>query len=78
MKVAISIPDPVFKAAERVCKRLRISRSRLYAEAVEAFVKQNSGEDITRRLNDVYAKTSSRLDPAWEAASLEVLQREKW
>ena len=35
-------------------------------------------EDLTKRLNDVYAKLSSKLDPAWEAASLEVLRWEKW
>lgn len=26
----------------------------------------------------VYLEASSGLDPAWEAASLEVLRREKW
>lgn len=78
MKVAISVPDPVFQAAERVSKRLRVSRSQLYARAVEAYVKEHSGEEITRRLNEVYSKMTSRLDPAWEAVTLEVLRGEKW
>ena len=78
MKVAVSVPDPVFRAAERVSRRLRISRSRLYARAVEAFVRQNSDEEITAQLDKVYGTRSSRLDPALEAASLEVLRREKW
>jgi len=78
MKVAVSVPDPVFQAAERVCRRMRVSRSRLYAEAVEAYVRLHSDDDITERLNKVYARTSSRLDPALEAASLEVLRRERW
>ena len=78
MKVAISVPDPVFKAAERVSKRMHMSRSRMYAQAVAAYVKQHSGEEITEQLNKVYAETSSKLDPALEHASLEVLRRESW
>ncbi len=78
MKVAISVPDPVFKAAERLSKRMRMSRSEFYARAVEAAVKQHSGTDVTRQLNNVYSKSPAQLDPAWEASSLEVLRREKW
>jgi metal-responsive CopG/Arc/MetJ family transcriptional regulator len=84
MRVTISIPDSVFRAAERASRRMRIPRSQLYARAVAAFVAQTSGdakrlsgEEITRRLNEVYSKGSSKLDPAWEAASLEVLRRRK-
>ncbi len=78
MKVAVSVPDPVFRAAERVSRRMRISRSRLYATAVEAFVRQHSDEDVTEQLNQVYDASPSRPDPALEAASLEVLRRERW
>lgn len=78
MKVAISIPDRVFRAAERISKRMRISRSQLYARAVEAYVKTQAGDDITEQLNDVYSRHSSSIEPSLEAASLEVLRREKW
>ena len=78
MKVAVSLPDPVFRAAERVCRRMRVSRSRLYATAVDEFVRHHSDDDITERLDKVYAQTASKIDPAIEAASVEVLRREKW
>jgi metal-responsive CopG/Arc/MetJ family transcriptional regulator len=78
MKVAVSIPDPIFRAAERVSRRTRVPRSQLYAHALEAYVRERSGEDITERLNEVYARTSPKLDPATEALSLEILRREKW
>jgi hypothetical protein len=45
---------------------------------VEAFVRQHSDEDVTQQLNKVYATNSSRLDPAFETASLDVLRRERW
>ena len=78
MKVAVSIPDPIFHEAERISRRLRLPRSQFYAHALEAYVRVRSGEDVTERLNEVYAKTASKLDPAAEALSLEVLRREKW
>ena len=78
MKVAVSIPDPIFHEAERISRRLRLPRSQFYAHALEAYVRVRSGEDVTERLNEVYAKKSSKLDPATEALSLEVLRREKW
>jgi antitoxin MazE6 len=78
MKVAVSIPDPIFREAERISRRTGVPRSQFYAHALEAYVRERSGEDITERLNEVYARTSSKLDPAVEALSLEVLRREKW
>jgi metal-responsive CopG/Arc/MetJ family transcriptional regulator len=77
MKVAVSVPEPVFEAAERVSKRMRIPRSQLYSRAIAAFVREHSGEDITKALNAVYGKASSSLDAAWERGSLEVSRREE-
>ena len=78
MKVAISIPDEVFAAAEEASARLRIPRSRFYAEAVRAYTKTHSGDVITRRLNDVYSREASGVEAEVEGASLEILRQEKW
>ncbi len=78
MKVAVSIPDPIFREAEEVSRRLRIPRSQLYSRAVAAFVRQHSGEDVTARLDAALAKVGSKADPGWESPGLEVLRREKW
>jgi metal-responsive CopG/Arc/MetJ family transcriptional regulator len=81
MKVAVSLPDPVFEAAERTARRLRVSRSRLYARALEAYVGLHGGKDITERLNAVYARrgpSAPRTDPFIEAMSLEILRRQRW
>jgi hypothetical protein len=78
VKVAVSIPDPIFHEAERISRRSRVPRSQFYAHALEAYVRERSGEDVTERLNEVYARTSLKLDSAAEALSLEILMREKW
>jgi metal-responsive CopG/Arc/MetJ family transcriptional regulator len=78
MKVAISVPDPVFGAAERVSRRLKISRSELYSKAVAAYVKKHGRDDVTERLNSVYGSADAPLDPALETMALEVLRRNRW
>ncbi len=73
MKTAISIPDPIFEQAELVAKDLSLSRSELYTKAVQAFIDGRLGADVTERLNEIYAKESSSVDPVLvelQAASL--------
>ena len=47
MKVAISLPDPVFRAAETLARRLRKSRSQLYAEAIAEYVGARGARALT-------------------------------
>jgi hypothetical protein len=51
MKTAVSIPDSVFRAGELLAKRLKLSRSRLYALALAEYVERREDDAITRRLN---------------------------
>lgn len=78
MKVAISLPDPVFRAAETLARKLRKSRSQLYAEAIAEYVGARGARALAGKLNAVYLKQSSDLDPALKYAQLERLSREAW
>lgn len=68
MKTAVSIPDPLFLAADRLASRLGVSRSALYARALERCLAEETDDEITARLNEVYARVDSTLDPAFAAA----------
>jgi metal-responsive CopG/Arc/MetJ family transcriptional regulator len=63
VKIAVSIPDPLFEAAERVAHRLGLSRSQLYARAIERFLADDPDDEVTARLDEVYASEASSLDP---------------
>jgi metal-responsive CopG/Arc/MetJ family transcriptional regulator len=76
MKTAISIPDDVFEAAEGLAEDLGRNRSELYARAVAEYVSRRRGEDVTRKLNEVYSRIEARLDPALEALQLASLAGE--
>lgn len=63
VKVSITIPDWLAEQAERAAQELSLSKSQFYANAVEAFVRCCCQSDITDKLNEVYDKESSSLDP---------------
>jgi metal-responsive CopG/Arc/MetJ family transcriptional regulator len=78
MKTAISIPDPLFKEAERLTKRLRIPRSRLYAKALEAYIQSQKSKGIKEALDEVYKTESSDLDPIMARLQSAAIGREDW
>jgi metal-responsive CopG/Arc/MetJ family transcriptional regulator len=79
MKTAISIPDHLFRAAERAAKRLGFSRSELYWRAVAAFLERQSDTLVTEALNEIYhSQERSVLDPVLEEMQRASLSREDW
>ena len=65
MKTAISIPDPLFRSAERLADKLGISRRDFYCRAVKDLLERHEQVSITARLNEIYGApgASSSLDP---------------
>ena len=78
MKVAISLPDPVFSAAEKLAHRMRVSRSQLYAQAIEEYLGKRQDTLITERLNALYASEQNSIDPAMASAQLGAIGHESW
>lgn len=80
MKIAISVPEPVFQAGEQVARKLKLSRSQLYSKALEEYIGEQRGRGVspvTEALNRVYAKDTN-VDPDIEAAAMETLARNEW
>ena len=78
MKTAISLPDAVFLAAERQAKRVRKSRSQLYAEALAEYLSRHAPEEVTEAMNRVVDQLDEGRDPFVHAAAHAVLQRTEW
>lgn len=70
MKTAVSIPDPVFQAAERLAERLGLNRSQLYTRALNLFIADTVGDDVTARLDDIYADAPPTVDGVRAGRSL--------
>jgi metal-responsive CopG/Arc/MetJ family transcriptional regulator len=78
MKTAISLPDPIFKAAEDLAKRLGMSRSQLYATAVSRFIESYRDDAITESLNNIYGVSPATIDPVLLQMQLHELPEEEW
>ena len=79
MKTAISLPDELFQAADRLAKRLGLSRSELYQRALAKYLEGQNGAAVTADLNLIYgAEEKGRLDPALDHLQRARLAREDW
>jgi len=78
MKTAISLPDELFNAAESLAGRLGVSRSRLYATALEDYIARHQARRVSERLDAVYSAEPSDLDPAIAAAQKRAVKRSEW
>jgi metal-responsive CopG/Arc/MetJ family transcriptional regulator len=59
VKTAISIQQSLFEQAEALARELHISRSRLFALAVEDFMQRYENQRLLERINDAYADTTT-------------------
>jgi metal-responsive CopG/Arc/MetJ family transcriptional regulator len=78
MKTAISIPDSIFRAAEKLAHRLGISRSELYANAVAEYIQEHRNDKVTKKLDEIYEKDSSSLDSTLMALQSDSIFKDEW
>jgi metal-responsive CopG/Arc/MetJ family transcriptional regulator len=78
MKTAVSLPDELFRMAEAAARKMRISRSRLFAVAIEEFLDRRHNSKITERLDAIYSKSPAKVDPTLHQAQTRSLDREDW
>ena len=78
MKTAVSIPDDVFADAERLAKRLRTSRSKLYARALAEYISRHSGDQVTSRLNEAVDRVGEDDNGFVSRATRQTMRRSRW
>lgn len=71
MKTAISLPDPLFQAAEKAAKELGVSRSKLMQQALEDFLQKRKDATIIEAINRAVARDGGldKQDELWIAQS---------
>ena len=88
MKTAVSIPNELFDVAERLARRTRKSRSRLFSDALREYVARRSPDKITQAMdealaeigesNDNDADNNNNNDRFVAAASRRRLEQSEW
>ncbi len=80
METAISLPNDLFEAFERLVQRSRRRRDEVYADALREYVARHLTEDVTAALNAVVEEAvSPKGDVDFvQAAARRVLAESEW
>lgn len=78
MKTAISVSDDVFELSEKLAKKLKVSRSKVFALGVQKLAEEHDEKELIRRINKVCEEVDTSLDPFWKAAQSRILLKNEW
>jgi len=65
VKTAVSIPKPLLKQAEALARKYQVSRSRLFAMAVEDHVRRHENQELVEAINAAYDDLPSPKERAY-------------
>ena len=78
MKTAVSIPDAIFRKAERLARRMKTSRSELFSRALDEYVARHAPDQITEAMDEVCGELDSTPDSFVISASRRTLEQAEW
>ena len=78
MKTAVSIPQDIFDRAERLARRTKKPRSKLFSDALREYVARHAADEVTEAMNRVCDEVGEAQDPFVSAAAHRTLERTEW
>jgi predicted transcriptional regulator len=78
MKTAVSIPEDVFKGAERLARKTKRSRSRLFSDALKEYLARHTPDSVTEAMNKACSELGAAKDEFVSSAARRVLERSEW
>ena len=70
VKTAISVNRDIFRQSERLARRLRVTRSRLYSMAMQEFLRRHENDELLARFNEAYADGPDPEEKKWLDSAL--------
>ncbi len=78
MKTAVSVPNEVFERAERLAKRLKVSRSELYSRALREYLARHSPDEVTAALDVLCEDLDTGAEELVREAGRRILESSDW
>jgi predicted transcriptional regulator len=78
MKTAISLPDDVFQQADRLARKLRVSRSALYRDALAEYLLRHQPEELTAAMDRALEQAGEGSDGFASEVSRRLLDAVEW
>ena len=78
MKTAISVPNDVFELSERLAKKLKVSRSQIFAMGVKKLGEEYDDDEVTAKLDEFYSREKAEIDPVIMKMAALSLPKDEW
>ena len=78
MKVTVTLPIALVRAADRLARRTKKSRNKIVAAAVTEYAARHDPEAVTTALNRLAERIDTKLDEPLSATSRRRLWRSEW
>jgi predicted transcriptional regulator len=78
LKTAISIPNDLFEGAERLARRTRRSRSRLFSDALREYLAHHTPDNITELTDKALAQIGAPRDSFISSTARRTLHQIDW
>lgn len=78
MKTAISVSDDVFQLSEKLAKKLKVSRSKIFAMGVKKLAEEYDDDEVTAKLDKFYEKERAEIDPVIMRIAALSLPKDEW
>ena len=74
LKAAVSIPDAAFERVERLARRTKRSRNRIFSDALNEYLARHTSDELTERTNAVVAQELETSDAFVAVAAQRALE----
>jgi len=80
MKTAVSLPERLYKDAEKAAKSMGIPRSQLFAKALEEYISHHKRDEVTEKLNEIYKNDNieSNIEETGLESIRELTKNDAW
>jgi metal-responsive CopG/Arc/MetJ family transcriptional regulator len=78
MKIAVSIPDDVYRRAERLAEKSNRTRSRLYSDALGEYLARHGSDEVTDTMNQILVGMDQSADSFVAVAARAALAKTEW
>lgn len=77
-KTAISVPKDVFELSEKLAKKMKISRSAVYALGIKTLNEELDRKAMIERINKVCEEVDTSIDPELREYTFRRLRKAEW
>jgi predicted transcriptional regulator len=78
VKTAISLPDALFERVDALAAKMHMSRSQLYVQALELFLREHQDDRITESPNAYIDERGQPVDRTFLDSALRDMRKVEW